>query len=153
MALTSQENIHIIQDFNVPPSSVFSFFSDHNRLSEIYPALIKLIMPSSDPTNINGIGSTRAIMRFPIMFTETITRYQEPSIIEYKITFGGGVKNHRGFMQFYPLDNGERTRLDYLIEFEPLLPLTGFFLKLLNKKVVWEAVRELAKRFDENPNY
>jgi hypothetical protein len=35
--------MHFLQDFNVPVENVFSFFSDHNRLSEVYPALIREI--------------------------------------------------------------------------------------------------------------
>lgn len=150
---TPKQKIHIIQDFNATPYQVFSFFSNHDRLSEIYPAFIKLIAPSSDPTNIYGVGSTRAIFRFPLFFTETVTKYIEPTIIEYKITFGGPVKNHVGTMKFYPMEDGEKTRLDYSIEFEPILPYSGFLINTLNRKFVMEALSLLALRFNQNPNF
>lgn len=150
---TPKQKIHIIQDFNTSPYRVFSFFSNHDRLSEIYPAMIKTLIPSSDPTNLYGIGSTRAILRFPLFFTETITKYIEPTLIEYQITFGSPVKNHTGMMKFYPLEGGQKTRLDYTIEFEPILPYSGFLITTLNKKFVMDALSLLALRFNQNPDY
>lgn len=150
---TPKQKIHIIQDFNACPYRVFSFFSNHDRLSEIYPAFIKLIVPSSDPVNLYGVGSIRAIFRFPLFFTETITRYIEPTLIEYKINFGSPVKNHVGIMKFYPLEGGEKTRLDYTIEFEPIIPYSGFLINTLNKKFVMDALSLLALRFNQNKDF
>lgn len=148
----SKELIHFVQDYNVPVNRVFSFFSDHNRWGEVFPAFIRRIQNSSDPSNANGLGSVRLIVTFPTIFTETITQYQEPSLIEYRITLGGPLKNHVGTMRFQEL-GPNTSRLDYTIEFEPLIPRTGFILKNLLEKQVGQAIRELARRFDKNPDY
>lgn len=149
---SEKQKLHFLQDYAVPAYNVFSFFSDHNRLSEIYPAIMRRITDSNDPRNANGLGSSRIVIAFPTVFQETISKYVESSLIEYKITFGSPLKNHVGTMQFIDLENG-KSRLDYTIEFEPLIPKTGFLLKNLLEKQVGEAIRELAHRFEKNPNY
>lgn len=149
---TSVEKLRFLQDYNVPARDVFSFFSDHNRWSEVYPAIIRRLTDSVDPRNANGLGSSRIIAMFPTIFQETITKYEEGNLIEYKITFGSPFKNYVGNMRFVDLGNG-KSRLDYSIEFEPRIPKTGFILRNLVEKRVGDAIRELANRFDKNPNY
>lgn len=148
----SKEKIHFIQDFPVPAAAVFSFFSDHNRLGEIYPAISRRIIDSADPKNCNGLGSVRLIITFPFPFQEKITKYIESSLIEYKISSSSPLKNHVGTMHFMDLENNT-SRLDYTIDFEPFIPQTGFILKNILEKQVGNAVRELSKRFASNPNY
>ena len=148
----SKESIHFVQDYEAPVYNVFSFFSDHNRMSEVYPAFIRRIQDSSDPRNANGLGSVRLLVTFPAIFTETVTQYIEPSLIEYRITFGSPLKNHVGTMNFIDLGNN-RSRLDYTIEFEPRIPKTGFIIRNMLEKQVGQAIREVARRFEKNPNY
>lgn len=155
MIFNQRVKIRFVQDFEVPPSIVFGFFSNHESLSKIYPGAFKRVVNSIDPRNANGIGSVRRITNFPLVFEETITQYNEPSFIKYKITAGATpIKNHIGQMHFLPLESG-KCRLDYTIEFDPILdlPFQSFLLKNIMEKMVGDAVRELAKRFKENPRY
>ncbi|MCP4121278.1 MAG: SRPBCC family protein [Bacteroidetes bacterium] len=148
------QKIHIIQDFDVPREKVFSFFSQHERLSEIYPGAFKRIVNSNDPSNINGLGSVRRITNFPIVLDEKVTRFSDPGLIEYKLIEGAPmIRNHIGIMHFYELDNGARSRLDYTIEFEGKLPMSGFILKNLMESTIGGGVRDLSKRFSQDPNY
>lgn len=144
--------IHFLQDFKAPVKNVFSFFSDHNRLSEIYPAIIRRIIDSPNPTNCNDVGSSRIIITFPLIIQETITKYIENKYIEYQITTPSPLKNHIGKMNFIEIDENN-SRLDYIIEFEALIPYTGFFIQQINTKVVQNALSILARKFSENPNY
>lgn len=151
-SMADKQTIHFIQDYNVPQSKVFAFFSDHNRWGELFPAFIRRIKDSKDPRNCNGIGSVRLIVAFPMIFRETITGYLEPGLIEYRITSFSPLKNHVGSMRF--IDQGiGKSRLDYTIEFEALIPQTGFILKNVLEKQIGNAIRELARRFDKDPNY
>lgn len=142
------EKIHIIQDFVVPKERVFDFFSDHERWAEIYPGAFKRVVNSTDPTNVNGIGSVRRITNFPIIFEETITKYKPYDLIEYRITEGGKpIKDHVGTMRFYDLDNGAKSRLDYTIELDSSIPFTAFILKNILENVIGRGVRNLSKKF------
>jgi hypothetical protein len=148
----SKETIHFVQDYEAPVYNVFSFFSDHNRMGEVSPAYIRRIQDSSDPKNANGLGSVRLLFTFPAIFTETVTGYNEPTFLEYRITFGSPLKNHVGTMNFIDLGN-KRCRLDYTIEFEPRIPKTGFIIRNMLEMQVGNAIREVARRFEKDPNY
>jgi len=147
-----KQKLHFLQDFNAPVKNVFAFFSDHNRLKEIYPGFIKRIIDSPNPANCNDVGSSRVIFSFPILFQETTTQYIESKYLEYKITFGSPIKNHIGKMHFIEL-SPTKTRLDYIIEFEPVIPYTGFIIQQINSKIVQDALSTLSLRFNQNPNY
>lgn len=147
-----KQKLRFLQDFDAPIRNVFSFFSDHNRLNEIYPAFIRRIVDSPNPANCNDVGSSRIIISFPIFIQETVTQYIESKYLEYKITLGSPLKNHIGKMNFIEL-SPTRTRLDYSIEFEPLIPYTGFIINQINTKIVQEALSNLARKFKQNPNY
>jgi len=147
-----KQRIHFLQDFEAPVKNVFAFFSDHNRLKEIYPGFIKRIIDAPNPTNCNDVGSSRIIISLPLIFQETVTQYIEPFYLEYKITVGSPLKNHIGKMNFIEI-SPTKTRLDYVIEFEPLIPYTGFLIQQINHKVVQDALSALARKFKQNPNY
>lgn len=144
--------IRLLQDFNVPVSRVFSFFSDHNRLSEIYPAFIRRVIDAPNPTNCNDVGSQRIIIGLPLIFTETITAYRENQYLEYKITSVSPLKNYIGKLNFINLGN-DKSRLDYVIEFESVIPFTNFWFEQIGRKFNQDALGNLARKFRENPNY
>ncbi len=144
--------MHFLQDFNVPVENVFSFFSDHNRLSEVYPALIKRLTDAPNPTNCNDVGSSRIIVSFPLIFQETITKYELNKYIEYKITSTSPLKNHVGKMNFIPI-SATKCRLDYHIEFEALVAFSGFLIQQINTKLVQDALGTLVRKFNQNPNF
>lgn len=147
------QKIHILQDFDVPRERVFDFFSQHERLSEIYPGAFKRIVDSRDPSNVNGIGSVRRITNFPVVLEEEITAFNPPSHLEYRLINDAPVKDHCGTMYFYELDNGSRSRLDYTIVFDGKIPLTGFILKNILERAIGNGIRSLARKFRENPHY
>lgn len=147
-----KQELHFLQDFNTSVEQVFSFFSDHNRLSEVYPAIIKRIIDAPNPANCNDVGSSRIIVSFPFIFQETITSYIENKYIEYKITMGSPIKNHIGKMNFISI-NPNSCRLDYIIEFEPKIPYTGFIINQINTKLVQDALSNLVRKFNQNSNY
>ena len=144
--------IHIKQDFAVPAIKVFNFFSDHNRLPEIWPGPIKRIRESDDPENINGVGSARLIGFSVFAFEETVEKVRNPDLIEYTISKGSPIKNHYGVMKF--IDNTENTsHMDYQITLESKIPFTTCLLKFILQSIIGNGVRNLAKRFKENPLY
>ncbi len=150
--MAEKHKIHFIQDYNTSVTRLFSFFSDHNRMGEVFPAFIRRIKNSKEAKNINGIGSARLLIAFPVILQETVTQYIEPKLIEYRITSVSPLKNHIGTLNFTALGE-QKSRLEYTIEFEALIPPTGFILKNLLEKQVGNAIRELSRRFDNNPNY
>lgn len=122
------QRIEIIQTFPFSVDKLFDFLSDHENLELIFaPAKIQRIKEGKDSPN--GVGSTRnmKILIAPA-FHETVTRVVPNELIEYTITKGSPLKNHKGVMRFSDTGTGG-SRLDYTIEFEGKLPLIGPIIK------------------------
>lgn len=123
------QKVHIVQEFDVPVQTLFSTLSEHENLSQIFaPMNITRIQDGKDARN--GVGSARK-MSLPLApsFVETNLVYRENELIEYAITKGiAPIKKHRGIMKF--TDLGNRSRLDYTIEFKGRLPFIGPIIKL-----------------------
>ena len=141
MALT---HIRMQQTFNAPVDTIFDILSDHAQFGDIISANIKRVVDSRTE-NINGLGSVRRITLVPTQsFEETITDFEPNALIEYKITKGSPLKNHKGTLRFTE-ENG-KTHLDYQIQFEPRLPipLFGTGLKLALERAISGGLRKLA---------
>lgn len=144
------ERIQFLQDFNVPKEKVFDFFSDYERWGEIYPGAFKRTVDSHDSTYINGVGSVRKIFIFPITFEETIIKFEPNNLIEYMVTKGGQpIKDHKATIRFYDLDNGTRSRLDYNVELDSVVPFAALIVKNIIVNVMGRGIRNLSKKFDE----
>ncbi len=122
------QKIHLVQEFDVPVQTLFSTLSEHENLSQIFaPMQITRLEDGKDARN--GVGSARK-MSLPLVpsFVETNLVYRENELIEYAITKGiAPIKNHYGVMKF--TDLGNRSRLDYSIEFKGRLPFIGAIIK------------------------
>lgn len=122
------QRIEINQSFPFPVEKLFDFLSDHENLELVFfPAKIKRVKEGSDSPN--GVGSTRR-MRILVAppFEETVTEVVPNELIEYKISKGSPLKNHKGTMRFSK--DGEGSKLHYVIEFEGKLPLIGPIVKV-----------------------
>ena len=104
-----------------PVERVFAFFADHERFITLMGGRCRRIVDGQDEPN--GLGSVRRIGPGPLSFDETIVAFEKNARIEYAITRGSPVRNHRGVIEFRA-DRGQ-TLVDYVIRFEPKLPLTG----------------------------
>lgn len=151
-SLVQKEKVHLLQDFDVPVQTVFNFFSVHENLGKIYPAAVKRIKFGEDPRDANSKGSVRRVIAFPLIMEEEITQYQPYEWIEYKVIYGFGFKDHLGTMRFIDLGEG-RSRLDYKIEFVPVIPMSGFLMKNVLEKVIGEGVREAARKLRIDPTF
>src|SRR6185503_4740817 len=117
-----QQTVRFEQFFAAPRERVFAWFADHEKFGRIWPGSTRRVQDSADGANVNGLGSVREIRTAGQVFEETITAFEPPARIEYKVTKGSPIKNHRGEIRFTAVDGG--TRLDYTIEFDPKIPLT-----------------------------
>lgn len=109
---------------NTDPEKVFDFFCDHESFGRIWPGKTTRIRESNNPDNPNDVGSIRQICLGPMCFEETQITCERPSLIEYTVTKGSPIKNHKGRIQIKPGTNGG-TEIDYSIEFDPRIPCTG----------------------------
>jgi ribosome-associated toxin RatA of RatAB toxin-antitoxin module len=143
-----KQHIKITQLFNEPVDTIFSLLTDHEAFGQVINTNIKRVVDSQGE-NKNGLGSVRRISAFPApAFEETVVTFESNQLMEYVISKGSPIKNHKGRMEF--TDEQGKTRLNYTIDFEPKLPflLLGFILKNAIEKPIREGLMRLAEQYD-----
>lgn len=142
-----QQKVRFEQFFAAPRERVFAWFADHERFGRLWPGRTRRIHESADASEPNGLGSVREVRTGGMSFEETITAFDPPALIEYCITRGSPIKNHRGELRFTAVEGG--TKLDYTIEFDPKVPLTGGLIASVVctsfHRGIGRAVEDLAK--------
>jgi uncharacterized protein YndB with AHSA1/START domain len=129
------QHVHVDHEFSKPLDEVFAHLSEHENLSEVFGAKITRVK-SGDDGHRNGVGSVRRLKIGPLpAFEETVTKFEPDSRIEYTITKGSPLKDHRGEMQFSSTPSGG-SRLVYDIFFDGKLPGVGAVVqKMLSTNV------------------
>lgn len=125
----AMQHILITQTFHAPLASVFATLTDHEQFGKLLKTKITRVQDSTQD-NKNGLGSVRRIQLAPgLSFEETVISFAENDLMEYTVSKGSPIKNHKGRLEFSEL-NGV-TKLHYTIDFEPKinLPLWGGILK------------------------
>jgi hypothetical protein len=117
------QKIDINMEFRRPVGELFALLSDHEKMGPILGATVKRTRDGKD--SLNGLDSVRTLNIGPLpSFDETVTAFEKDKLVEYKITRGSPLKNHKGVMQFYPSGSGG-SKLHYTIKFVSKIPLLG----------------------------
>lgn len=116
------QRIEITQDFALPVDRIYAYLSEHENLGPLFGAEVERVRDGQDSRN--GVGSVRRLKVGPLPpFEETVTQAVPDELVEYRITQGGILKDHRGEMRFAPKGSG--STLTYVIEFDGKVPGTG----------------------------
>jgi hypothetical protein len=143
----SIQHIEIRQSFNAPVEKVFKILTEHESFGKVIRKNIKRVVDSQDE-NKNGVGSVRRIYPFPLpAFEETVTRLEPNRLMEYVVSKGSPIKNHKGRMVFS--EERGKTNLYYTIDFEPKLSfvLFGAILKQAIEKPLRSGIERLAESY------
>jgi hypothetical protein len=97
----------------------YVYLAEHENLGQVFGAKIARVRDGD--TSRNGVGSVRQL-RIAILppFEETVTAAVPNERIDYRITKGSPLRDHRGSMVFSSTDGG--SHLHYVIEFGAVLP-------------------------------
>lgn len=127
--------VHVERDLNAPPEEVFDHLAEHENLAALFGVKVTRLNDGDDGSR-NGVGSRRELKVGPLpTFDETTTRYERPSLIEYRITRGGVLKDHVGTMELSPTPSGG-THFVYRIRIEGKIPGTsGVLAKGLTRSI------------------
>jgi uncharacterized protein YndB with AHSA1/START domain len=99
---------HVIVDreFPQPPERVFDYLCEHENLADVFGAKITRLQDGRDGER-NGVGSVRRLNIGPLPgFEETVTEFERPQRIVYRITKGSPLRGHVGVMTFEPNGRG-----------------------------------------------
>ena len=114
---------HVIvdHDFSKPPERVFDYMTEHENLAELFGAHVTRLQDGRDGER-NGVGSVRRLKVGPApAFEETVTEFERPARIVYRITKGSPLRGHVGVMTFEP-DGRGGTHLHYDIRLASPVP-------------------------------
>jgi uncharacterized protein YndB with AHSA1/START domain len=114
---------HVIVDhgFSQPPERVFDYLAEHEKLGELFGAKVTRLQDGRDGER-NGVGSVRQLKVGPAPpFEETVTEFERPERIVYRITKGSPMRGHVGVMTFAP-DGRGGTRFHYDIRLASPIP-------------------------------
>jgi len=141
----AKQYIDIMQVFKAPVETVFTELTDHEKFGKLLKADIKRIV-DGEGGYINGLGSVRKITPLPLAgFEETVITFEPNQVMEYVISKGSPLKNHKGRMEFSKVDGS--TRLRYTIEFESKLPFIGGLLKAAVEMPIKKGLSSLANSY------
>jgi dolichol-phosphate mannosyltransferase len=110
--------VHETYDFDVPVERLYQHLSVHENLKP----LLGLDVEQIKAGDANGVGSVRKLSVKGIApFEETVTEAIPNERIEYTITKGTPMRNHKGIMVFSSTGDGG-SHLDYTISFDAAVP-------------------------------
>lgn len=119
------QHLQICETVPLSASEIFSRVADHERLGEVLRVPVKRSRDGDG--DINGLGSVRTLGFRPLDFDETITHFDPPRRIDYRISRGSPLRDHRASIVFSP--NGAATEVTWTIDFDTRLPLLGSVVK------------------------
>jgi hypothetical protein len=139
----SVQKIDITMEFRRPVGELFAILSDHEKMGPILGANIKRTRDGEN--SLNGLGSIRTLNIGVLPgFDETVTAFEKDKLVEYKITRGSPLKNHKGVMQFCPSGSGG-SKLHYTIEFESKIPFLGPVVRTVLESSIRRGLKKLQK--------
>ena len=136
--------VHVTSDFAKPVEAVFAYLSEHENLGDLLGAKIERLHDGD--SDRNGVGSVRQLRVGPLPpFEETITAFDPPRRIEYRITKGSPIRDHLGVMEFSPLPGGG-SHLDYRIRLGSPIPGVALAVKTSLTRSISKSLGQLDSR-------
>ncbi|UTA47210.1 SRPBCC family protein [Simiduia sp. 21SJ11W-1] len=126
-----------------PPEALFDLLTDHERFGRLIGQRIERVVEGAP--HRNGLGAVRRIYLLPFWhFDETVTAYERPTRMSYRVSRGSPIKNHEGQLTLNATSTG--TALCYRITFDARLPGTGWLLAMLIKAPLARALARLQRK-------
>jgi carbon monoxide dehydrogenase subunit G len=135
------QQLQIVETVDLPPEQMFARLADHENLGKVLGVPVKRSRDGEG--DVNGRASVRTLGFWPLDFDETITAFEPPRRIEYAITRGSPLRNHRAVIMLSPKGSGTEVR--WSIDFDSAIPFTGGLLRRLMRVALTRGIRKLAR--------
>jgi hypothetical protein len=133
--------LQIVEVLPIDAATLFGRVADHENLGKVLGVPVRRSRDGEG--ELNGLGSVRTMGLRPLDFDETITAFEPPRRIEYRITRGSPLRNHRANVVFSP--NGASTEVTWTIEFETRPALLGAVVKRALGIGIRQGLRKLSR--------
>ncbi len=116
-----------------PPETVWEVVADLRGMSE-FTRFRKIELEREGDPPPNGVGAIRVMHLVGPPVREEIIAFEPPRRFAYRMLSGAPVRDHVGTIELEPA--GEGTRMSYVLETTPRIPVVGFALIALMRSIV-----------------
>lgn len=124
-----------------PPETVWEVVADLRGMTD-YTRFRKIELEREGDPPPNGVGAIRVLHLVGPPVREEIIAFEPPRRFAYRLLSGAPVKDHVGTVELEPA--GEGTRMSYVLETTPKVPLVGFGVIAVMRKVVEDIAAGIA---------
>ena len=116
-----------------PLETVFEVATDHRRMPEFTRFRSVELEREGEPAP-NGLGAIRVMRLIGPPVREEVVAFEAPHRFSYRMLSGVPVRDHVGTIELTAVDAG--TRMSYLLETTPDVPVGGFAVIAVMRSVV-----------------
>jgi uncharacterized protein YndB with AHSA1/START domain len=131
---------------SAPPETVWEVIADLRGMSE-YTRFRKVELEREGEPPPNGVGAIRVLHLVGPPVREEIIAFDPPRRFSYRMLSGAPVKNHVGTIDLSPVTGG--TRMSYVVETTPTIPVVGFTAVALIRRVVEDIAAGIASEAEK----
>jgi uncharacterized protein YndB with AHSA1/START domain len=124
-----------------PPEVVWEVVADLRGMGD-YTRVRKVELEREGEPPPNGVGAIRVVHLIGPPIREEITAFEPPRRFAYRMLSGAPVRDHVGTIELSPAGNG--TRMSYVVETTPTVPLAGFAVVAVIRKTVEDIAAGIA---------
>jgi uncharacterized protein YndB with AHSA1/START domain len=124
-----------------PPETVWEVVADLRGMSE-YTRFRKVELEREGDPPPNGVGAIRVLHLVGPPVREEIIAFDAPRRFSYRMLSGAPVKDHVGTIELSP--SGAGTRMSYVVETTPTIPLVGGGLVAFLRRVIEDIAAGIA---------
>jgi uncharacterized protein YndB with AHSA1/START domain len=123
------------------PETVWEVVADLRGMSE-YTKFRKVELEREGDPPPNGVGAIRVLHLVGPPVREEIIAFDAPRRFSYRMLSGAPVKDHVGTIELSP--SGSGTRMSYVVETTPTIPLVGGGLVAFLRRVIEDIAAGIA---------
>ena len=138
------QHIEVEREISAPPERVFEVIADHRGWARWSGAKEVVLRNEGDPAP-NGLGAIRVMRGGGLAIEEEVTGFDPPKRMEYRISGGLPIRDHRAEMRLEPCAAG--TRLVWTAEFSARIPLSGALLRRALQRALEQMADALSRQF------
>lgn len=124
-----------------PPETVWEVVADLRGMSA-YTKFRKVELEREGDPPPNGVGAIRVLHLVGPPVREEIIAFDPPRRFSYRMLSGAPVKDHVGTIELSP--SGSGTRMSYVVETTPTIPLVGGGLVAFLRRVIEDIAAGIA---------
>ena len=127
------------------PDEVWRWLADHEGMPRWLPVR-EVVRRRDGAPEPDGLGAVRTIKSGGLVFDEEIVEWKPGERLEYRVTGGAPLRDHRGVVRLTA--EGDGTRLVWNVGFRPWIPGTGFLVEWQVRSLLETGLRGLARVLD-----